>query len=144
MKWIVTSPYFYFEVNGRVQQLVCLFNHSGEFITLTAGLKRKLLEFSSTLPVPHLLYTQNIFALLNINILKPSYNTGSTHSPSIAMPIKDVETPYPVIDKDPHFFRVVRYFRPSDYAAWAVGTAAAPALMLGFGKSRGEFRVDVA
>jgi hypothetical protein len=50
------------------------------------------------------------------------------------MPIKDVETPYPVIDKDPHFFRVVRYFRPSDYASWAAGAAAAPAIMLGFGK----------
>ncbi|CAM0141364.1 hypothetical protein VKS41_003929 [Umbelopsis sp. WA50703] len=50
------------------------------------------------------------------------------------MPVKDVETPYPVIDKDPHFFRVVRYFRPTDYAAWAVGTAAAPAILLGFEK----------
>jgi hypothetical protein len=50
------------------------------------------------------------------------------------MPVKDVETPYPVIDKDPHFFRVVRYFRPTDYAAWAVGTAAAPAILLGFGE----------
>ncbi|CAO3665256.1 unnamed protein product [Umbelopsis vinacea] len=50
------------------------------------------------------------------------------------MPIKDVETPYPVIDKDPHFFRVVRYFRPSDYASWAAGAAAAPAIMLGFEK----------
>ncbi|KAF7726490.1 hypothetical protein EC973_008725 [Apophysomyces ossiformis] len=50
------------------------------------------------------------------------------------MPVKQFNTAYPVIDTDPHFFRVVRYFRPSDYAAMAVGTAAAPALMLGFEK----------
>ncbi|TEB36698.1 hypothetical protein FA13DRAFT_1727059 [Coprinellus micaceus] len=39
------------------------------------------------------------------------------------MPIKEVETPYPRIDSDPHFSRVVSYFRPADYAVWA-GTAA--------------------
>jgi hypothetical protein len=49
------------------------------------------------------------------------------------MPIKEFDTPYPVIDTDPHFTRVVRYFRPSDYAAWAAGTAAAPALLYGMG-----------
>ncbi|KAI8047209.1 NADH-ubiquinone oxidoreductase complex I, 21 kDa subunit-domain-containing protein [Gilbertella persicaria] len=47
------------------------------------------------------------------------------------MPVKEFNTPYPVIDTDPHFARVVRYFRPTDYAAWAAGTAAAPALLLG-------------
>ncbi|KAI7872805.1 NADH-ubiquinone oxidoreductase complex I, 21 kDa subunit-domain-containing protein [Spinellus fusiger] len=47
------------------------------------------------------------------------------------MPVKQFNTAYPVIDTDPHFFRVVRYFRTSDYAAWAVGTAAAPALFVG-------------
>lgn len=50
------------------------------------------------------------------------------------MPVKEFSTPYPVIDSDPHFSRVVRYMRPSDYAAWAAGTAAAPALLLGMGK----------
>ncbi|KAI8885993.1 hypothetical protein K501DRAFT_284013 [Backusella circina FSU 941] len=50
------------------------------------------------------------------------------------MPIKEFDTPYPVIDTDPHFSRVVRYFRPSDYAAWAAGTAAAPALLYGMEK----------
>ncbi|KAF1801795.1 NADH-ubiquinone oxidoreductase subunit [Mucor lusitanicus] len=50
------------------------------------------------------------------------------------MPVKEFNTPYPVIDSDPHFSRVVRYMRPSDYAAWAAGTAAAPALLLGMEK----------
>ncbi|WFD40876.1 uncharacterized protein MJAP1_003867 [Malassezia japonica] len=40
------------------------------------------------------------------------------------MPIKEFDTPYPLIDTDPHFRRVINYFRPSDYTAWA-GTAAA-------------------
>lgn len=50
------------------------------------------------------------------------------------MPQKEFNQPYPVIDNDPHFFRVVRYMRPTDYAAWAAGTAAAPGLLLAMGK----------
>jgi hypothetical protein len=50
------------------------------------------------------------------------------------MPQKEFNQPYPVIDTDPHFSRVVRYMRPSDYAAWAAGTAAAPGLLLAMGK----------
>ncbi|TFY82051.1 hypothetical protein EWM64_g1960 [Hericium alpestre] len=42
------------------------------------------------------------------------------------MPEKVVEHPYPLIDADPHFSRVVRYMRPSDYAVWAGSTAAFP------------------
>jgi len=42
------------------------------------------------------------------------------------MPIKETETPYPLIDADPHFGRVVRYMRPSDYAMWAGAAAAGP------------------
>ncbi|KAF8141688.1 NADH-ubiquinone oxidoreductase complex I, 21 kDa subunit-domain-containing protein [Boletus reticuloceps] len=45
------------------------------------------------------------------------------------MPDKVVKTPYPLIDGDPHFSRVVRYFRPSDYATWAASTAAFPAAL---------------
>ena len=45
------------------------------------------------------------------------------------MPIKEVETPYPRIDADPHAARVVRYFRPSDYAVWAGTTAAFPSAL---------------
>ncbi len=45
------------------------------------------------------------------------------------MPEKVVETPYPLIDADPHAFRVIRYFRPSDYATWAAGTAGFPAAL---------------
>lgn len=36
-------------------------------------------------------------------------------------------TDYPLIDADPHFGRVVRYFRPSDYGVIAASTAAVPA-----------------
>jgi hypothetical protein len=42
---------------------------------------------------------------------------------------------YQVIDIDPHFNRVVRYFRPSDYAVWAGVTATGPAFMLMMGKN---------
>ncbi|KAI0057460.1 hypothetical protein BV25DRAFT_1841673 [Artomyces pyxidatus] len=42
------------------------------------------------------------------------------------MPEKIVETPYPLIDADPHFSRVMRYMRPSDYAVWAGSTGAFP------------------
>jgi len=45
------------------------------------------------------------------------------------MPDKVVETPYPLIDADPHFPRVVRYMRPSDYAVWAGATAAFPSAL---------------
>lgn len=40
--------------------------------------------------------------------------------------VKQLDTPYPLIDADPHFSRVVRSFRGSDYAAWAGATAAFP------------------
>ena len=42
------------------------------------------------------------------------------------MPEKVIETPYPLIDIDPHASRVMRYMRPSDYAVWAAATAAFP------------------
>ncbi|KAF8223776.1 NUXM, NADH-ubiquinone oxidoreductase subunit [Tricholoma matsutake] len=45
------------------------------------------------------------------------------------MPQKVVETPYPLIDSDPHASRVIRYFRPSDYATWAAATAAFPSAL---------------
>jgi hypothetical protein len=49
------------------------------------------------------------------------------------MPEKVVETPYPLIDSDPHFSRVVRYFRTSDYGVWAAATAAFPAALWAWG-----------
>ncbi|KAF9036531.1 NUXM, NADH-ubiquinone oxidoreductase subunit [Rhodocollybia butyracea] len=51
------------------------------------------------------------------------------------MPEKVLDTPYPVIDIDPHFSRVVRYFRPTDYAAWAAGTIAVPGALLAWDAS---------
>jgi hypothetical protein len=57
------------------------------------------------------------------------------------MPVKTFNNEYPVIDTDPHFFRVVRYFRSSDYAAWAVGTAAAPGILLAMGKLEWDYMI---
>lgn len=51
------------------------------------------------------------------------------------MPNKVVETPYPLIDADPHFSRVVRYLRPSDYVAWAGLTAGFPSALYLWGLS---------
>ncbi|KAG6885115.1 hypothetical protein C0993_005789 [Termitomyces sp. T159_Od127] len=45
------------------------------------------------------------------------------------MPSKVIETPYPLIDSDPHASRVIRYMRPSDYAVWAASTGAFPAAL---------------
>ncbi|KAG0351273.1 hypothetical protein BGZ54_003339, partial [Gamsiella multidivaricata] len=41
-----------------------------------------------------------------------------------------IRTEYPVIDSDPHFSRVVRYMRGSDYVAWGALTAGGPAVLL--------------
>ncbi|KAJ3889398.1 NADH-ubiquinone oxidoreductase complex I, 21 kDa subunit-domain-containing protein, partial [Lentinula edodes] len=46
------------------------------------------------------------------------------------MPEKVLNTPYPVIDIDPHFTRVVRYFRASDYATWGATTVGVPGALL--------------
>ncbi|KAH9935912.1 NADH-ubiquinone oxidoreductase complex I, 21 kDa subunit-domain-containing protein [Epithele typhae] len=50
------------------------------------------------------------------------------------MPDKTVETPFPLIDADPHAGRVIRYMRPSDYATWAGMTAAFPGLLYAWDK----------
>jgi hypothetical protein len=50
-----------------------------------------------------------------------------------AMPSKVVETPYPLIDADPHASRVISYFRPSDYAVWLGATGAFPAALYFWG-----------
>jgi len=44
-------------------------------------------------------------------------------------PQKVVETPYQLIDADPHASRVIRYMRSSDLAVWAAGTTAPPAAL---------------
>ncbi|KAK6518476.1 hypothetical protein TWF506_005628 [Arthrobotrys conoides] len=48
----------------------------------------------------------------------------------MAVPPKKIDHPYPLIDNDPYVTRVVRYFRPSDYATIALSTAAAPGLYM--------------
>lgn len=51
-----------------------------------------------------------------------------SYSPS-SQPIRSdpPEADYELIDVDPHLRRVVSYFRPSDYAAWAASIAFFPA-----------------
>ncbi|KAK0655105.1 NADH-ubiquinone oxidoreductase complex I, 21 kDa subunit-domain-containing protein [Cercophora newfieldiana] len=44
-------------------------------------------------------------------------------------PSKTIKTDYPLIDNDPHFKRVIKYARPSDYAHGAVAAAAGPGLL---------------
>ncbi|KAM0747007.1 hypothetical protein T439DRAFT_318262 [Meredithblackwellia eburnea MCA 4105] len=41
--------------------------------------------------------------------------------------VNNLSTPFPLIDSDPHFKRVVSYLRPSDYATWGIATATFPA-----------------
>ena len=53
----------------------------------------------------------------------------------ITMPGLQIHRDYPLIDSDPHFSRVVRYFRPSDYATWGIATAAGPTALYLFGMS---------
>ena len=53
-------------------------------------------------------------------------NTTPTCHSHFPTAIKELETPYPLIDADPHFSRVVRNFRQSDYLAMAGATAAFP------------------
>ncbi|GAA5922520.1 hypothetical protein JCM21900_004636 [Sporobolomyces salmonicolor] len=48
-----------------------------------------------------------------------------------ASDVNDLATPFPLIDADPHFSRVIRNFRTTDYAVWAAGTAVAPAAIYG-------------
>lgn len=42
------------------------------------------------------------------------------------------QTDYEVIDVDPHFSRVIGYFRASDYLKWGLFTASGPAMITAF------------
>ena len=50
------------------------------------------------------------------------------------VPARESTTTHKAIDLDPHFARVIRYFRPSDYVVWGALTASGPAFVIGFGK----------
>ncbi|KAJ1928489.1 hypothetical protein IWQ60_002007 [Tieghemiomyces parasiticus] len=50
----------------------------------------------------------------------------------VEIPKVEIDTstrPYPPIDRDPHFKRVVAYMRPSDYGVWAAIAASGPAII---------------
>ncbi|KAM0425026.1 hypothetical protein ACHAPT_009827 [Fusarium lateritium] len=51
-------------------------------------------------------------------------------TPSFVGTSKVIETEYPLIDNDPHFKRVVRYARTTDYVYGAVAAAFAPAALI--------------
>lgn len=59
------------------------------------------------------------------------------------MPDKIVESPYPLIDADPHASRVIRYMRPSDYGVWAAATGAFPAALYFWGEPMPLFYVEL-
>jgi hypothetical protein len=64
------------------------------------------------------------------------HHNSHIHIPNtITMPGLQIHRDYPLIDSDPHFSRVVRYFRPSDYATWGIATAAGPTALYLFGMS---------
>ena len=62
-----------------------------------------------------------------------STDTADTQPDDDKMPDSVVGSPYPLIDADPHFTRVVRYMRSSDYAVWAGATAAFPSALYFWG-----------
>lgn len=64
-----------------------------------------------------------------------SYLPPARNSNTMVNDVNKLNTPYPVVDADPHFNRVIRYFRPADYGVWAAGTVAAPAILYGLGAS---------
>ncbi|KAK3331270.1 NADH-ubiquinone oxidoreductase complex I, 21 kDa subunit-domain-containing protein [Apodospora peruviana] len=53
----------------------------------------------------------------------------SNDTSTYQFPSKTIETKYPLIDNDPHFKRVIRYARPSDYVHGVVAAAAGPGLL---------------
>ncbi|EGS22638.1 NADH-ubiquinone oxidoreductase-like protein [Thermochaetoides thermophila DSM 1495] len=54
---------------------------------------------------------------------------SNTPTQTYQFPSKTVKTDYPLIDNDPHFTRVIRYARPSDYAHGLAAAAAGPAAL---------------
>lgn len=68
------------------------------------------------------------FAVVHLNV------ESQPASSTITMPTASQPGQYPLIDVDPHFSRVVRYFRPSDYAAWGALSAGTPALYYAWGE----------
>ncbi|KAK0717325.1 NADH-ubiquinone oxidoreductase-like protein [Lasiosphaeria miniovina] len=59
---------------------------------------------------------------------------SNTPTQTYQFPSKTVKADFPLIDNDPHFKRVVRYARPSDYAHGVVAAALAPGLLYGLEK----------
>lgn len=50
--------------------------------------------------------------------------------------VNNLATPYPVVDADPHFNRVLANLRTQDYLLWGGATAFAPGAIYGMGASR--------
>ena len=57
-------------------------------------------------------------------------------------PLNSTSQPqYPLIDSDPHFSRVVRYMRDTDYAVWTAATVGWPTLLAIWGESLPAFHL---
>ncbi|KAI5794384.1 C-terminal of NADH-ubiquinone oxidoreductase 21 kDa subunit-domain-containing protein [Peziza echinospora] len=63
----------------------------------------------------------------------------ATETPKVLVPPQSVEHEFPVIDTDPHFFRVLRYARPSDYVVGAGTAAFAPLAMIAVEKYNSSY-----
>lgn len=96
----------------------------------------------SGLPPPHLIlpansayHTGTMAHSASPNLTGPArvHITHTALTSNFKMPLKEVPRPYPLIDSDPHFSRVVRYMRPNDYALWAGAAAAGPGLLWLYG-----------
>ncbi|KAK4495730.1 hypothetical protein PRZ48_012998 [Zasmidium cellare] len=67
---------------------------------------------------------------------RPPENVSISEGPELGrtglppVPAKRLNTDYPLIDSDPHFMRVMKYARTSDYLAGTALAAAGPSLML--------------
>ncbi|KAI4186513.1 MAG: hypothetical protein L6R41_003430 [Letrouitia leprolyta] len=60
------------------------------------------------------------------------------------VPARTLDTEFPLIDSDPHFKRVCRYARPSDYGVGAVTAAAGPCVRFyGFTENQRERDMDM-
>ena len=51
----------------------------------------------------------------------------------IASDVNNLNAPFPVVDADPHFNRVLRNLRSQDYLLWGGATAFAPGALYGMG-----------
>lgn len=80
-------------------------------------------------------YVLSLSLSLSLLLLKIKSLSKPRTDASVILYSNDLKTPFPLVDADPHFNRVIKYMRGSDYALWAAGAGAAPAAIYAMGKS---------